>query len=130
MKMNKYYVLALTLMTGIASATKFRVPLISQIHGYDFDPKDESGWRVTMDATNYTRQADRAFDSSHGTGTNNLSALFFNKDSFRLSNIFLIVRFLMQLNFYNPFMRVITIAPRAQYYEEGDALCRYEPRCV
>lgn len=116
--MKKYAALALTLITASLHAYQFRAPLLTDIHGYDFDPHLDTGWQYSFDMNQYSRRSDRAF-AKHGTDTTDLSAVFFNKDSFRMSTIFEECQVPRNTEFYNPFMRVITIKPRVKYHEEG-----------
>ncbi|MEI7580322.1 MAG: hypothetical protein WCJ17_00840 [bacterium] len=105
---------------GSVMAREFRAPLLTQQHGYDFDPSEKAGWQITCDTDFYTRSAHRAF-GAHGIATGELSTLFFNKDSFRLSQIFEDCLVPHNTEYYNPFMRIMTIQPRVEYSENGVA---------
>lgn len=115
--MKKYILWIATFAVGTVVANEYRLPL-SRSDSYDFDQKDEAGWNVQFGSSAYKRQADRAF-SGGGTATNNLTALIFNKDTFRLSNIFENCWVPYNTEYYNPYMRVITMKPRIKYVEEG-----------
>ena len=121
--MQKYIVIGVIALCLplVLVAKEFRAPLPVANHGYDFDPREKSEWHTTFDADWYTRSADRAF-AGHGVATGELSQLFFNKSSFRLSQIFEDCLVAQGTQYYNPFMRVITINPKVAYRESGIAL--------
>jgi len=118
--MQKYTVIGvIALCLPLVLVSKdFRAPLVVVNHGYDFDPREKAQWHTTFDADWYTRSADRSF-AAHGIATGELSQLFFNKSSFRLSQIFEDCLVGQDTQYYNPFMRVITINPKVAYRESG-----------
>jgi len=109
----------LVLMAGTAVAREYRGPLLVGQHGYDFDAREKGLWYWSASSDWYTRSAHRAFKADHGIATQELSALFFNKESFRLSQIFEDCLVRQNTEHYNPYMRVMTIAPRVEYSESG-----------
>jgi len=110
-------------------AKEFRAPLVVTNHGYDFDPREKSLWHTTLDADWYSRSAHRAF-GKHGVATNELSKLIFNESSFRMSHIFEDCLVMQNSQYYNPFMRIITIHPRVEYRETGAVLTAGFSRAV
>ncbi|MCG2756012.1 hypothetical protein L6269_00775, partial [Candidatus Dependentiae bacterium] len=66
----------------------------------------------------HRREAHKAF-LKHGTDTQPLTALIFNKADFPLNQIFPNSQVNPAGEFYNPFMDLMTIKPRATYYEWG-----------
>jgi hypothetical protein len=99
-------------------AGQMTAPLFEGVASHDFDPPLRSQWRVATDVHGYMRSAHRSF-GAHGFSTQELPAIIFNKESFRLSNAFEDCLVPHNTQHYNPFMRIITIAPRAQYKEQG-----------
>ncbi len=122
-KMQKYIVFGAlaACLPLVMVAKEFRAPLLVGNHGYDFDPREKSLWETTLDADAYGRSAHRAF-GEHGVNTGELSQLIFNKSSFRMSHIFEDCLVLQNTQYYNPFVRIITINPRVEYRESGVAL--------
>ncbi len=55
----------------------------------------------------------------HGTNARPLTALYFNDDEFRLSNIFSDCYVPINTKNYSPYMRILRIKPRADYTEHG-----------
>jgi len=106
---------------SLVSAREFRVPLQAMLLSHDFEPKVDEGLHVWVNSVVYNRQANRAF-MKHGMSTKHLSALFFNKDEFRLSKVFENCLVARDTQYYNPFMRVMKIRPRVSYYESGMVL--------
>lgn len=121
MSKKQYILLAALQLVAALHAHEFRVPLPRNTFGYDFDPRAESGWVVDVSGAAYSRHADRAF-AKHGTATNNLSALFFNKDTFRLAQAFPSCLVGLNTEYYNPYVRVLSMSPRVQYNEHGTNL--------
>jgi len=100
-------------------AREYRGPLPFASHGYDFDPMTKGEWSGSIDADWYTRSASRAFGQTQGIKTTSLAALFFNQETFRLSNIFEHCNVSENTMLYSPFMRVISITPLVEYAEAG-----------
>ncbi len=105
---------------GTAKAYEFRAPLISERGPmrYMFDKDKDESYRLNLWSAMHTRESHRAF-RSHSTNTKNLPTVFFGKDVFRLSEIFPHSQLELNTEFYNPYMRVLKIAPLATYHERG-----------
>ncbi|MDQ5940521.1 MAG: hypothetical protein QG632_247 [Candidatus Dependentiae bacterium] len=99
-------------------AREFRAPIVVSQGGWDFDPREKSQWHITSDVDWYSRSAHRAF-GSFGLKAGELSTLFFNADTFRMSHIFEHCLVAHNTEFYNPFMRTMLMQPRVEYYENG-----------
>jgi len=124
------FLIALLVGAGMI-AREYRGPLLVGQHGYDFDSNEKrSMWQVTLDTDWYARAANRTFGQTHGTATKDLAALFFNAESFRTSHIFENCYVREDAKFYNPYMRVITIAPQVEYTERGVALTAAVSRSI
>ncbi|MDQ5890662.1 MAG: hypothetical protein QG604_536 [Candidatus Dependentiae bacterium] len=115
--------------TVTVGAREFRAPLMVGHVGHDFDPCEKSPWYIMADVDWYSRSAHRAF-ASHGVATGELSTLFFNADSFRLSHIFEHCAVAQNTEHYNPYMRIMKIDPRVEYYENGMCLSANVSRSV
>jgi len=100
------------------TAREYRLPYFNGFKVYDFEGKKGAGYRFDFKSTVYLRQAHRSFQK-HGMSTKHLTALLFNDDEFRLSKIFENAYVLIDTQDYNPYMRVMKIAPRVHYSEHG-----------
>lgn len=127
--MKNLFVVCCALLAMTVQGSEWRAPLIEGVHGHDFDPAMRGQWRVTSDVDGYMRSAHRSF-GKHGFSTQELPAIFFNKESFRLSNIFENCLVPHNTQYYNPYMRVMTISPRAQYKEQGAIVSMKAERTV
>lgn len=74
--------------------------------------------QIDFHATSYAKHASRAFMDSL-LQTEELTALFFGKSDFRLSHIFEDCYLPLNTEYYNPYMRILTLSPRATYSETG-----------
>ncbi len=113
--------LLVTVTVSSVMATEFRTPLPTERgpirYLFDKEP-DREGWNFNWWSSVHTREAHKAYQS-HGSSSKPLSAIFFNKADFRLSNIFPNSEVPHNTEFYNPFMRVLSISPRIAYQERG-----------
>lgn len=123
----------LTVLSGLTlscslMATEFRAPLVLERGPlrYDFDMKAEK-WSLNFWNGMYCRNASKAF-IKHGTETETFTKLFFNKDNFKIAEIFahdengFDVDQLYQFKNSNPIVMETRIAPRAVYQERGVVL--------
>lgn len=113
-------VLLTSCFASVLYAAEFRSPIVcergSLRHVFEEWSSEDYGFQLW--ASGYGREAHKAF-KSHGTGTQPLTSLFFNKADFRLSEIFPNSLVKRASEFYNPFVRVLKISPRASYTEKG-----------
>lgn len=109
-------------------ATEYRAPLVLERGPlrYDFDIKKET-WSLNIWNGVYCRDANKAF-TQHGNKTETLSKLFFNKDNFKIAEIFgtdangFDVDQLYLFKNTNAVVMETRIAPRAVYEEKGVVL--------
>jgi hypothetical protein len=101
-------------------AVEFRSPYLSERGPlrYTFEQKDENDYGLKLWTSSYARESHKAF-MAHGTKTSPLSTLFFNKDEFRMREIFQNCDPSLASEHYNPYLRVLKIKPRVQYIEKG-----------
>lgn len=120
-------------------ATEFRSPLLSERGPIRYKLEKGNPDRYSLDIYSlaYRREAHKAF-MSHSMDTQPLTALFFNKADIPLNEIFPVDSTGVGTNgmnplgkYYNPFVDLATIKPRATYYEWGVNLgARFEyPVC-
>lgn len=119
----KHLRLLLLGLVSSVSATEFRLPLpiehgpMRQLFGEEEDVHGVRFW-----ASLYTRYADKAFTDTHGTDTEPLTALFFNKDDFRFTEAFPDSLIPLKSEFYNPLLRTTRLRLRTNYAEQGLAI--------
>ncbi len=109
-------------------ATEFRSPWLSERGPlrYKFEKGNPERYSLDVYGTGYYRESHKAF-LSHGTSTKPLTALFFNKADIPLNEIFPGSAMNRNAINYSPFMDLMTIKPRATYYDWGTNLgCRFE----
>lgn len=107
------------LSAGVMRAQEIRTSYVMQNLSHDFDPRAmDTSIRYAVSGDYYSRTAHRAY-TGHGFATDHLSSLFFNSSSFRLSHIFTDALVPRNTELYNPYVRVLTLEPRASYYEQG-----------
>ncbi len=113
--------LLVTVTVSSVMATEFRTPLPTERgpirYLFDKEP-DREGWDFSWWNSVHSREAHKAFQS-HGTSSKPLSAIFFNEADFRLNQIFPNSKVPLNTEFYNPFMRVLSISPRIAYQERS-----------
>ena len=116
-------VCAATVFYGMTYAGDLRSPLIGERGPmrYVFEEQEEGDYGVKVWATGYGREAHKCF-MGHGFNTKPLTALYFNKSDFRLSEIFADSYLPMTSEFYNPYVGVLKLHPRASYSEKGISL--------
>lgn len=116
--------LGLALSAGAVSATEIRSPLmceqgplrhILQKEGN----KESSEWETW--SSGYRREAHTAF-KEHGVKTQSLASLVFNKDNFKMSEIFPNCKVPLVSQNYNPFLRTARLVPNIRYSEQGFAV--------
>lgn len=114
------FVVAMMLLGGVVTATEFRSPLIGRTGPmrYVLEEWDEDDWGAKLWTSCYTRNTDKAF-LSHGTNTHPLSALFFGKSCFSLSEALPGAYTTPGTEYYSPFVAVATLEPRISYEESG-----------
>lgn len=113
---------ALCVLSLGAQAEEFRVPLLGNVKAHDFDPREmDSSLRFTFNNEYYSRFAHRCY-MAHSINTDHLTALLFNKSDFRMSEIFTDALVSRDTEHYSPYMRVLSIQPRAYYSEQGTNL--------
>lgn len=120
-RMRKLGVLLITsALIHVLGAVDFRSPYVYDGGPlrYVFEPKEANDYGLKMWTTGYTRDAHKAF-LSHGTKTKPLTALLFNKDEFRMREIFYNSDVALTTEYYNPFVKILKIKPRATYSENG-----------
>jgi hypothetical protein len=101
-------------------ATEYRSPYPLERGPFRFlfgEEDDQQGYRFWTAA--YTRNSDKAFTSDHGTTTEDLAALYFNKADFRLTEIFPESLISLKSEYYNPLLRTTNLHLRANYIEAG-----------
>ena len=108
------------LISSIATATEFRSPWLSERGPirYVFEKDNPDKYSFSSYALAHRREAHKAF-MKHGTDTKPLTALFFNKADFPIQEIFPDNQVAKNAKYYNPYMALTTIHPRATYYEWG-----------
>jgi len=109
-------------------STEFRSPWLTERGPlrYKFEQGKPDKYTIDVYAAGHRREAHKAF-LSHGTNTKPLTALFFNKADVPLVEIFPDSTMNRNAVYYNPFVSLMTIYPRATYYEWGVNLgCRVE----
>ncbi len=120
MKRNTYLLLLSLFIASmsIVSAREYRSPYTLLFNSHDFDTMYDDGWHFSFDLNAYNRSAHESI-MKHGTNTEPLTSLFFNKSEFRLSQIFEGCLVPIKSKYYNPYLRVLKIKPRAHYDEHG-----------
>ena len=116
------------MIANFAYATEFRSPWVSERGPlrYRFEKSDPDRYSLDIWSVAHRRESHKAF-LKHGTDTKPLTALFFNKANFKLNEIFPDSVVDPDSKYYNPFMHLMTIYPRATYYEWGANLgARFE----
>jgi len=103
---------------SVLSAREYRSPYTLLFNSHDFDSTYDDGWHLTFDLNTYNRSAHESI-MKHGTNTEPLTSLFFNKSEFRLSQILEGCLVPINTKYYNPYLRVLKITPRAHYDEHG-----------
>lgn len=105
---------------GFVNATEIRSSWFSERGPirYKFETDKDEDYSLDIYALAHRRESHKAF-LKHGTDTQPLTALIFNKADFPLNQIFPNSRVNPAGEFYNPFMDLMTIKPRATYYEWG-----------
>jgi len=107
---------------GPVLATEFRSPLIVErgpMRYVEFGEEWETNdYSLKTWTAGYSREASKAF-LSHGMNTHQLSALFFGKSDFRMSEIFPNSYADPTTEYYNPFLGVTVLHPRVTYVERG-----------
>ncbi len=108
------------LVAGSAMATEFRSPWMGERGPirYRLEKNDPDKYSLDIYSAMHRREAHKAF-MDHGTDTKPLTALFFNKSNITLNEIFPDSKMHENAKYYNPFMDLMTIYPRATYYEYG-----------
>jgi|SaaInlStandDraft_4_1057021.scaffolds.fasta_scaffold17193_2 hypothetical protein len=108
------------IICGSLVAVEFRSPYLSEKGPlrYVFKKQNEDDYGVRVWTINYSREAHKAF-MSHGVKTKPLTELFFNKSEFRLREIFEESNVPLVSEYYNPYVKVLKIKPRAEYNETG-----------
>jgi hypothetical protein len=104
-------------------ATEFRSPLIVE-NGpmrYVFEEWEESDYGLKIWTSCYGRESHKAF-LSHGTNTHPLSALFFNKSNFLLTDAFPNSEAEIGTEQYSPFLGITRLNPVVTYSEKGISL--------
>jgi len=129
MKVKRSLFLMLLVAMSFSSlvATEFRAPLITEKGPmrYVFEEWEDSDYKLKFWSSCYSREADRAYIKSsgcNGSSTQPLSALFFNKADFKLSEILPNNCNPPNILNYNPFLAVSTLSPRITYEEKGVAI--------
>lgn len=122
-KRNLIVIATLISFVNVAVATEFRSPLIVERSPmrYLFEPWKKKDWKLNLWSEGYYRGANRAY-LKHGTNATELSALFFNKSDFLLSEIFPNACVPMDSEYYSPFVAVGMLHPRITYEEKGLSL--------
>lgn len=108
------------LVARVATATEFRSPWLSE-HGpirYIFEKDDAQAYSLDVYTLMHRREAHKAF-MKHGTDPQPLTALFFNKSDFTIEESFPNAQIAPSSKYYNPFLGLTIIKPRATYYEWG-----------
>ncbi len=109
-----------TLVAGVATASEFRSPWLSERGSirYIFENDNPNRYSLNTYALAHRREAHKAF-KSHGFSTEPLTSLFFNKADFPVNEIFPNNQIDPNSKYYNPYMALTTLKPRATYYEWG-----------
>ncbi|MFC1854363.1 hypothetical protein ACFLY6_00640 [Candidatus Dependentiae bacterium] len=81
--------------------------------------EDDGEYGLTVWGVGYSKIADKAYTSDHGTTTEPLPALWFNKSDFRLTEIFPDSLVPLRSEFHHPLLRTTNLHLRAQYTEQG-----------
>lgn len=115
-------ILLITTMFTALGATEFRAPLSTEMgplrYVIDAEEWESSDYSLKLWSACYGRESHKAF-MKHGTNTDHLSALFFNKSSFGLSEIFPNSCPDIATELYTPFLAVTNLKPRITYNENG-----------
>lgn len=112
--------LGLALSANVVRATEIRSPMLSE-HGplrhiMQKDKVQDSQW--TMWSAGYSRESHAAF-LEHGVKSHSLAALVFNKDNFRMTEIFANCYVPLTAENYNPYLRTSRLVPNIRYTEQG-----------
>ncbi|MBD3273063.1 hypothetical protein GF385_01805 [Candidatus Dependentiae bacterium] len=116
------------LVSNVAIATEFRSPWLSERGPirYIFEKDNPDRYSLDTYALAHRRESHKAF-LKHGTDTKPLTALFFNKSDFPVQEIFPNNQLDPNSKYYNPYMALAILHPRATYYEWGMTLgARFE----
>ncbi len=118
-KLIKMTLLGVTIASSVF-ATEFRSPWLSERGPirYRFEKGDPDRYSLDIWSVAHRREAHKAF-LKHGTDTKPLTALFFNKDVVPLVEIFPGSEMSTAGNYYNPYVDLLKINPKATYYEHG-----------
>jgi hypothetical protein len=116
---SKITLLSLLLTSGIM-ATEFRSPWLSERGPirYIFETDEDERSSLDVYALAHRRESHKAF-LKHGTNTSALTALFFNKEDFNIAESFPNAQINQNAKYYNPYLGLQTLKPRATYYEWG-----------
>lgn len=111
------------LITGSAFASEYRTPYLSERGPLRYDffklPKEEDcSWWFNMWSSVYHKESKKAF-MKHGTNTEPLSALIFNKADFQFQDAFYNGEVPYNSENYNPFFKILTYSPRVEHHECG-----------
>ncbi len=118
--LRQIFIPMLFICSGFVFASEIRSPWFSERGPirYKFETDKDEDYSLDIYALAHRREAHKAF-LKHGTDTQPLTALIFNKADFPLNQIFPNSQVNPAGEFYNPFMDLMTIKPRATYYEWG-----------
>jgi hypothetical protein len=108
------------LLAGSASASEWRSPWLSE-HGplrYTFEKLHQEKSNLNFWTAAHMKEAHKSF-LKHGTDTQPLTALYFNKADIPLKEIFWMSQVPLASENYNPFLAIGTYSPRATYNECG-----------
>lgn len=116
---SKMTMLSLLLTTGLM-ATEFRSPWFSKRGPirYIFEKDEEKKSSLDVYALMHRRESHKAF-LKHGMDTSALTALFFNKEEFNIAESFPNAQMNQNAKYYNPYLNLQKVTPKATYYEWG-----------
>lgn len=123
MRASWLVILAITILGGTVTATEFRSPLIGDRGPmrYVFEEWEEEDYGLKVWAAGYSRESHKAF-LDHGTETHPLSALFFGKPCFTLSQAFPNAYAPLTTQNYSPYLGTTKLYPDITYDEKGLSL--------
>lgn len=118
-KLRLLMLAALAVSTS-ALATEFRTPYLSERGPLRHSFKKLHKKKMNMEtwSTMYTKEAHKAF-LKHGGKTKELTALIFNKETFKFKEFFPGADIPLDAPNYNPLLRVLEYSPRAKYFDWG-----------
>jgi hypothetical protein len=107
-------------MSFAAHAFEVRSPWLSERGplAYVFETEKEDKYSLNIWKAMYNKSASKAF-KEHGTETHPLTALYFGKADFPMTQIFENSLVPLEMENYIPALRLATLHPRAQYNERG-----------